>query len=181
MFSYFKQLSLSRKSWGLLAFSALFLECAALYFQHGMGLQPCVMCIYERVATLVILIAGLIGMLAPRFLIIRLIAIALWLIGAIKGLMLAIRHTGYQLDPKPWDQCPLFPEFPQTLPLDQWLPQMFAATGSCKDIDWQLFGFTMPQWLIFAFAIYIAFAIIVILSQFNRSYHSNGNRRNLFH
>lgn len=181
MFSYFKQLSLSRKAWAFLAFSAFFLECTALYFQHGMGLQPCVMCIYERVATLAILIAGIIGVTAPRFLIIRLIAIAIWLGGSIKGLILAIRHTGYQLDPKPWDQCPLFPDFPQTLPLDQWLPQMFAATGSCKDIDWQLFGFTMPQWLILAFSLYILFAIIVTLSQFKRINHSYYNRKNLFH
>ncbi len=44
-----------------MAFIAFMLECAALYFQHVMKLQPCVMCVYERVALLGIMVAGLVG------------------------------------------------------------------------------------------------------------------------
>jgi disulfide bond formation protein DsbB len=140
------------------------------------------MCIYERVAMLAILIAGLLGMLAPRFLLVRLVAIALWIFGALKGLEIARRHTGYQLDPKPWDQCPLFPEFPPTLPLDQWFPNIFAAGGSCKDITWQMLNWTMPQWLTLAFGTFLAFGIVVLLSQFKRTGRKASLRnRNLFH
>ena len=39
-----------RRAWFLLAFSAIVLELVALLFQFGMGLDPCVKCIYERVA-----------------------------------------------------------------------------------------------------------------------------------
>ena len=42
------------------------LEGSALYFQYGMDLQPCVMCIYERVALFGIAFAGLIGLIAPH-------------------------------------------------------------------------------------------------------------------
>ena len=42
----------SRRAWWLLALSALGLELTALWFQHGMGLDPCVKCVYERVAVL---------------------------------------------------------------------------------------------------------------------------------
>ena len=37
------------------------LESTALYFQYGMGLQPCVLCVYERLAMVGLFIAGFIG------------------------------------------------------------------------------------------------------------------------
>jgi len=45
MLDFFKQLSLKRSSWIFLAFSTFALESTALYFQYGMGLQPCVLCV----------------------------------------------------------------------------------------------------------------------------------------
>ena len=48
MLDFFKQLSLKRSAWIFLAFTAFALESTALYFQYGMGLQPCVLCVYER-------------------------------------------------------------------------------------------------------------------------------------
>ena len=38
-----------RWPWLLIALSAGILELTALYFQYGMGLEPCVMCVYQRV------------------------------------------------------------------------------------------------------------------------------------
>ncbi len=67
MLHFFKTLSIQRSGWLLLLISALALEGSALYFQYGMDLQPCVMCIYERVALFGIAFAGLIGLIAPRF------------------------------------------------------------------------------------------------------------------
>ena len=52
MLHFFKTLSVQRSGWLLLLISALALEGTALYFQYGMDLQPCIMCIYERVALL---------------------------------------------------------------------------------------------------------------------------------
>ena len=75
MLHFFKTLSVQRSGWLLLLISALALEGTALYFQYGMGLQPCVMCIYERVALFGIAFAGIIGLIAPRFLIMRVLAL----------------------------------------------------------------------------------------------------------
>lgn len=176
MFHFFKQLSLSRSAWWLLTFSCAALESTALYFQHGMGLQPCVMCIYERLALFAILAAGIIGGIAPRSSLFRWAALGLGLYGAIKGLMLSIKHTDYQLNPAPWNTCSPFLDFPQTLPLDQWLPAVFAAGGDCGKISWQFLGLVMPQWLIVVFAIYLLIFALLILSQFKRS-----QKRVLFH
>ncbi len=66
MLQFFNRCSQGRGAWLLLALTALVLELAALYFQHVMLLQPCVMCIYERVALFGILGASLLGALAPK-------------------------------------------------------------------------------------------------------------------
>ncbi len=126
MLYFFKNLSQSRSAWFLLMLSCLILEGTALYFQHGMGLVPCVMCIYERVALFGILFAGILGFLGNRYAIIRYLAILIWLGSAFKGLVLSIKHHDYQVNPSPWNQCEFKVNFPQTLPLDQWLPQVFA-------------------------------------------------------
>ncbi|MCK3658350.1 disulfide bond formation protein B [Pasteurellaceae bacterium Pebbles2] len=165
MLRYIKVQSTKRATWFLLFFSTICLELTALYFQHGMDLKPCVMCIYERVALFGILFASLIGLLAPRFLIVRLIALALGLWGAIQGLLLSIKHVGYQLNPNPWDQCPLMVQFPSTLPLDKWFPSIFHPTGLCSEISWSFLGFTMVQWLVFIFAIYTAILSLILISQ----------------
>lgn len=179
MFNYFKELSLSSSAWLLLTTSCVALEATALYFQHGMGLNPCVMCIYERLALFAILIAGIIGMLAPRNALVRWIALLLGLFGSIKGLNLALKHTDYQLNPAPWNQCSPFVEFPETLPLNKWFPNVFEATagGDCAKIVWKFFDLSMPQWLIAIFAVYLVIFVLIILSQFKRSRKTN---RNLF-
>ena len=71
MLKFFKTLSVQRSGWLLLMVSALALEGIALYFQYGMRLQPCVMCVYERVALFGLAFAGVVGIIAPRFLIVR--------------------------------------------------------------------------------------------------------------
>lgn len=163
IYSNLKNLSLQRSSWLLLAISALILELCALYFQHVMNLEPCVMCIYERITMLAIVVAGLIGAIAPKNLFVRLIAFAIWSIGAIWGLMLAIEHVHYQLYPSPFATCDFFPNFPTWLPLHEMMPWLFNPTGDCADIVWQFFDYSMPQWLIVSFTIYLGlFAVVAI-------------------
>lgn len=178
MLAFFKSLSLHRGSWFFLALVAFALEATGLYFQHGMGLQPCVMCVYERVAFMGIIIAGIIGMIAPRFCFFRGLALVIWGFSAIKGLLLAIRHTNYQLNPSPWNQCEFKPDFPQTLPFDQWFPNIFAAGPvNCSESQWEMLGWGMPQWLIVAFGTFSLFFVLVLISQVKKS---NPQSRNVF-
>lgn len=178
MLTYFKILSTQRGGWFLLSLSGILLEATALYFQYGMGLQPCVMCIYERVALLGIIFAGLIGMIYPQSMLLRLFALAIGLWGAIKGLLLALEHLDIQLYPAPWKQCSAFAEFPQTLPLDKWIPAMFHPTGSCTEVSWHFLGFSMVQWIVVVFVLYTLILALITLSQFKRL---RPKQRRLFH
>ena len=176
MLDFFKQLSLKRSAWIFLAFTAFALESTALYFQYGMGLQPCVLCVYERLAMVGLFIAGFIGALAPSSLIVRIFALIVGLFSAIKGLMISIRHLDLQMNPAPWTQCEFIPNFPETLPFHKWLPTVFNPTDSCNESQWSLFGITMVQWLVFIFAVYVIVLGLITLSQVKKS----RNRRLIF-
>ncbi|WP_043892694.1 disulfide bond formation protein DsbB [Providencia sneebia] len=166
MFRFFNKCSQGRSAWLLMALIAFILECTALYFQHVMKMQPCVMCIYERIALFGIMIAGLIGAIAPRNMIIRWLAIIIWLYAAWRGLELAWEHTMIQLYPSPFNTCDFFVNFPEWLPLNQWVPAVFEATGDCSVRQWDFLGMDMPQWLIGVYAVYFIVGIIVVISQF---------------
>lgn len=161
---YLRNLAQQRKPWLLLAASAFTLEICALYFQHVMKLDPCVMCIYERIPVLGIMFAGLLGATFPENIAIRFSAFLGWAVSAVWGLLLAIEHTNYQINPSPFETCDFLPNFPSWAPLHEWLPWLFNPTGDCADIVWQFFGYSMPQWLIVSFAVYYAIFVFVIVS-----------------
>ena len=169
MLTLLKQFSEKRSAWFLLALSSLALESTALYFQYGMGLQPCVLCVYERLAIIGLFIAGIIGLLAPKSFIVRLIALILGLFSSIKGLLVSLRHLDLQMNPAPWKQCEFIPNFPETLPFHQWFPAIFNPTGSCNESQWSFLNLTMVQWLVFIFVVYIAILTILFISQKQKS------------
>lgn len=164
MISNLKPLSLQRWPWLLLAASALTMELCALYFQHVMKLEPCVMCVYERLTMLAIVAAGLIGASAPHNLLVRLIAFATWGVGSIWGLLLAMEHTDYQMNPSPFATCDFYPNFPSWLPLHELFPWLFNPTGYCSDIVWTFLDYSMPQWLIVSFSIYVVIFVVVTIT-----------------
>ncbi|CAM3820427.1 disulfide bond formation protein DsbB [Xenorhabdus thuongxuanensis] len=168
MFQFLKLISQGRSAWLLMVLTALTLEATALYFQHVMQLQPCVMCIYERVALFGILGAALLGAIAPKTPL-RWLAILLWIYSAWQGLQLAWDHTMMQLYPSPFNTCEFFVQFPSWLPLNDWLPSVFQAIGDCSMKQWEFLTLDMPQWLIGIFASYLLVSILVLVSQFFRT------------
>ncbi|WP_371378475.1 disulfide bond formation protein DsbB [Thalassotalea aquiviva] len=161
MLSRLNQFVLSPTSWWLLAGSAIGLELCALFFQYVLELEPCIMCIYQRVAVLGLLGAGVVGALGNKSAVLRFIAFGLWGYSAISGLLLAREHVDMQSNANSlFYTCDLVPNFPSWLPLHEWLPAFFEATGDCGEISWSFLGYSMPQWLIVTFAVYtLLFAI----------------------
>ncbi|OTA20027.1 disulfide bond formation protein B [Xenorhabdus beddingii] len=164
MFQFLKQRSQGRGAWLLMALTALALEATALYFQHVKQLQPCVMCIYERVALWGVFAAAVLGAMAPKTPL-RWLAALLWVYSAWQGLRLAWDHTMMQLYPSPFNTCDFFVNFPSWLPLNHWLPAVFEATGDCSMRQWEFLTLDMPQWLIGIFAAYLVVGVLVLVSQ----------------
>ncbi len=172
MFRQLKILSTRRSTWAFIALSALLFEGAALFFQYGLNLPPCVMCVYERLALFGVVFAGLIGLINPQFWLWRFLGLLFGASVMLKGFFIALQHVDYQLNPGPWNQCSLIANFPPSLPLDQWLPVLFHPTGSCNDIVWQFLGFSMAQWIVVLFGAYFMLFLLLFLSQFVRSHRN---------
>ena len=169
MIAYLQGISRQRASWILLLASAVLLELGAMGFQHGLGLSPCVMCIYERIATMGLVAAALIALINPKQRVFRWLGILIWGYSAFRGLQLSLKHVSYQLDPSPFNTCSLFAEFPSWMPLDKWIPWMFYPTGDCSERQWAFLGWEMPQWLVLIFGCYLAVAIIIMLGNLGKA------------
>jgi len=165
MLTALARISTNRAPWLMLAMSAIGLELAALYFQYGMKLDPCVLCIYERVAVVGIALAGLLGAVAPAAAWVRWVGMLLWGISAAWGVTLALKHVGIQFGEGLDLSCSFFAEFPAWAPLDLWLPALFQPTGMCDDIQWVFVGLSMPQWMLVIFSLYLLVLAALVLSQ----------------
>ena len=156
------RLSANRAAWLALAASGLLLEAAALYFQYGLDLQPCVMCIYIRLAVLGIVAVGLVGAIAPARPAMQFLGFAGWAVAAGQGLALSrelivIQEAGpYSLEVS----CSFLPKFPAWMPLHEWMPHLFMPTGSCTDDVWRLLDLSMAQWLQ---AIFVAYLVVLAI------------------
>lgn len=161
----------SRWPWALLAFSAGLLEIVALYFQYAMGLEPCVMCIYQRVAVLGVLIGALVALVNPSQIYYRILGYLSWITSSVWGLKIAHEHVLMQ-DPANFllaMSCDVFPNFPSWFAVHQWFPAVFEARGTCDGIDWMFLDLTMPQWMLVTFTIYSLLALVVVASKLIKS------------
>ena len=155
---------MERKLIGVVALGAWGMLIAALVFQYAMGLEPCIMCVYQRFAVLGVALGSTLTYIAPRMI--------TWFAGgiasgsaAIYGIIKASEHTGLQKDSNPFfSSCEITPVFPLEIPLDSWVPFMFEANGPCGDIDWSFLGVTMPAWMTFIFAGVTITVVIASLS-----------------
>ncbi|AOW78419.1 disulfide bond formation protein B [Colwellia sp. PAMC 20917] len=163
---FLSDLSVNTRAWQLLSLTVFALELSALYFQYVMGLAPCIMCIYQRTALWGIFFAGIVGSMGNKNIVLRSVAFTLWGVGAIWGLLIAIEHVEIQSATLSFlYSCEFVPNFPSWAPLHEWLPSLFEATGDCGDINWQFFGYTMPQMMIVVFGGFTAVLVVILLAQ----------------
>ncbi|WP_035386900.1 disulfide bond formation protein DsbB [Ferrimonas senticii] len=164
-----RQFSKSRVSWGLLLLSALSLFVTALWFQHYQQLEPCLLCVYIRVAVLGVLVSSAIALMMPHYLGARLIGLVGWLISSGFGLRESLALIEKQAGTADFGlfgpTCDYIPNFPDWAPLHQWLPQFFLPNAQCGEDSWLLLGLTMAQWMAITFIVYLVIALLVLLSQ----------------
>jgi disulfide bond formation protein DsbB len=127
----------------------------ALYAQYVLGMEPCPLCIFSRVATMalggVFFIAAIHG---PEGRVGKGIYAALVVFVAAIGVGISARHVWLQNLPK--DQVPACgPDLGfmlETFPLAEVLSTVLQGSGECAEVSWRLFGLTMPAWTLLALA-----------------------------
>ena len=140
---------------GLIAATVGAMMAIALYMQHDMGLEPCPLCMMQRVW---LSAAGLIALLAflhgPQRRGLRVYA-ALTLAACVVGGGFSIRQLYLQsLPPDRVPACgPGLEYMLQSFPLKDVLRAMVSGTGDCAKVDWSLFGMSLPGYVLLGFVV----------------------------
>lgn len=127
-----------------------------LFFQHVLLLEPCPLCVVQRLAIIGVgLFAGL-GLLArgPGG---QLAAAAPAALLALAGAGVAAWHSWILVYPPESMSCGRpFEWFHEDFPLAVWLPKLFAGHGDCLRDDWTFLGLAIPHMSLIAFMVLIA-------------------------
>lgn len=140
----------------------------ALYSQYVLHLEPCPLCIFQRIAMiglgLVFLVGGLVG---PKSRIWRGIWGVLAALVAIAGAAVSARHVWIQsLPPDKVPACgaPLKDMLQMVkyggTTYGKVIVKVFEGDGECAKINWTFLGLTMPAWVLICFAALAAWALV---------------------
>jgi protein dithiol:quinone oxidoreductase len=138
----------------------------ALWLQHYQHLEPCPLCIFQRVAMMAIGLVALIAFLhAPASVLARRLYAGLVVLAALAGVGVAGRHVWLQnLPPEDVPACgPGLDYWMDTFPLQDVVMKVFKGSGECAKVDWMLLGLSLPSWTLLAFTGFAAVAVWQLL------------------
>lgn len=148
---------------GLLALACAGFMAYALFSQYVLGLEPCPLCVFQRLAMIA---TGLVFLLAfahgPGQFGARVYALLVLLVAG-AGASVSARHVWLQnLPPDEVPACgPGLDYMLDVFPLADALRMVFTGSGECADIVWQFLGLSMPAWVLISFASLIIAALLV--------------------
>lgn len=140
----------------------------ALYTQHYLYLNPCPLCIFQRIAFAALAVMFLLGgLFAPRGVGGRRTWGVLALIPALVGIGIAGRHVYLtHLPPDQVPSCgPPLDFMMEASPLGDVVRQVLTGSGECAKVDWTFLGLSMPAW---ALAWFVLLAIWIAVTAFRR-------------
>jgi disulfide bond formation protein DsbB len=141
----------------------------ALYLQHGLGLEPCPLCMFQRVGMAALGVVFLLAWLHHPGRIGAGVYAALIALAALTTAAIAGRHIYVQLAPAgsiPACGAPLDAML-RMFPITKVIDKVLRGSGECSKIDWSLLGLSLPWWvLIAALALGIA-GVFVNLARVN--------------
>ena len=136
-----------------------FLACAlligyALYGEHDLGLPPCPLCIFQRVAVIALGIIFLIAVIHnPGRTGARVYGV-LGALAALAGIGISARHIWIQAQP-PGSVAACGADLDylmEIMPLTEVVSKVLTGSGECGKVDWTLLGLSMPWWVAIALA-----------------------------
>jgi disulfide bond formation protein DsbB len=144
---------------------AIFLISAAMlgygyYLQFVEGLEPCPLCIFQRIAYLGIIVFAFAGLVHGPGKAGRLVYSGLILVSAVTGAAIAGRQVWLQhLPPEQVPACgPGLDFMLEVFPLADALKMVFTGSGECAEVDWTFLGFSIAEWSLAWFIVFAAAA-----------------------
>ncbi len=127
----------------------------AYYLQFFQNLEPCPLCVFQRVAVLVLGVVFLVAALhAPGKTGARFYAVLIDLV-SLAGIGVAARHIYVQSLPS--GQLPTcgatLDYMLEVFPLMEVIRTVLTASGECGVVDWKFLGLSMPWWVLICLAL----------------------------
>ena len=149
----------------LIAVGCAGLLAVAFYLEHQLRLEPCPMCIMQRVLVLATLIlAGIAALHNPQAVGLKVYA-GLTVVPAGAGAGLAARQLGLQHLPA--DQVPAcgvgLEYMLDVFPLTEVLRMVLAGDGSCAEVLWTFLGLSIPGWTLIGFTGLVVLGVFQLL------------------
>lgn len=134
------------------AVAAVAMFAYALYAQYGLGLEPCPLCIFQRVAVIFLGCIFFLAAVHPAGSRGRLVYALLLGLVALVGSGVAGRHVWLtMLPPDRVPACgPGLDFMLGALPLGEALAMVFTGSGECAKVSWRFLGLSMPAWVFLA-------------------------------
>ena len=144
------------------------LACALLlgyayYLQFAQQLEPCPLCIFQRIAVFAL---GCVFLLAaihqPRVAGARVYAILIALV-SLSGIGVAARHIYVQsLPPGSVPACGATLDYMfEIFPVMEVIRRVLTGSGECAVVNWSLLGLSMPWWVLISVAILGTAGVII--------------------
>ncbi|MAK91222.1 MAG: disulfide bond formation protein B [Oleibacter sp.] len=145
------------------------MSCAGLlgmayYFEYVMFLDPCPLCMLQRLITLMIGVGFLLAFFTRKTGTPLKAALLFTIAWGIFGIWAADHQLWLQgLPPEDVPACgPSFDYMLDTMPLADLLKVMLHGDGNCAEVSWTMMGKSMPWWTRVAFAVYTLAAVFAL-------------------
>ena len=139
----------------------------ALYLQEALHLEPCPLCIFQRVFVMAIgAVAAVAAVHNPAALGRRLYAGLMGLL-AVGGGAVASRQVWLQhLPPDQVPECgPGLDYMLESFPLNETLQLVLRGSGECAKVDWTLLGFSIAEWMLVVFSGFLIYALMLFFTK----------------
>ncbi len=156
----------SGKSGYLFGFALCFgIVALALWIQTTYQLEPCPLCITQRMLFMGLGVLFLITAFIPPASIFKKILAAFQVLTALGGASVAIRHWYLQANRESMiADCGVgFDYMFENFPLQKAFKLLFRGTGDCAAIDWTFLGLSLPQLGLISFLAFAAYAIYLAI------------------
>lgn len=139
------------------------------YLQYVEGVEPCPLCILQRISFGAAGLFALLGFLSYRCKYSRLFSSFFGLLFSLAGLGLALRQTWIQLHPSDaMTECGVSLQYMlQALPLHEVAYKIFAGSAECTQRTWEFLTLSMAEWSAICFAL-LTIIMLTLLKRFKQ-------------
>ena len=153
----------SRRFFLLMGATGLGLIIVALFFEHMLLLEPCLLCYAQRACVYLVILLSLVGFLHKnQSLIVFRTYIGLAIAIIVCGILLSIRQLYLQnLPPELVPSCgPDIDYLFETLPVLEVFMLAIRGDGNWAEVLWSFLGISIPGWLLIAFSAQLIYSVV---------------------